>query len=263
MTDRTSRTRGELPQRGNPHQLSRRLHVFPAKSIQRFECATGGVDLFDVVRERRRRAKPDDPIFCADRSWDHAAETGYMKQIEDDFQALVTHVLNGKRAFDASERNIIAEFYGLWAARARWRNLTAQAIPLGPNVLGTRVDYSKDELERLEKHGVAGIRPDATLAMRHVSAIQIRLETDRCRESCRGCDWGVLTATDAEFCVPDVPSQGVIPVAPSTALALKNDNCVLTSQESGDINKTLSLSVREYLFAHDLSACPGISAGDE
>lgn len=251
-------TRGEKTQSGNPHQLSRRLHVFPAKSIERF-TRQGGVDLFDVRRRICRRARVNDVLFCADRSWNHGAESGFMKGIEDAFQVLVTDILNGKNMFNEDESDIIAEFYGLWAARVRWRYLASQDTPVGDDFLGTRVDYSKDELERLEKNHISAFRSDGTMAMRNISALCIRLEIDREREACSGRNWGVFTAKASEFCVPDVPSYGVIPVTPIIALALDNHSETLTPDEVADVNSKLNDNACEYLFARDFDKCPGLS----
>jgi len=251
------RSRGEKPQSGNPHQLSRRLHVYPAKSIERF-VQDGGVDLLDTVRNVRRRAPADDVQFSADRSWNHSAESGYMKKIEDAFQALTTQILRGRDTFDDQGDDVIAEFYGLWLARSNRRHLPTQYLPLGDDVVGMRVNYSKDDVERLEKHDITALRSDRTMAMRDVTALHIRLDIDTTRASCRGRGWGVLVARHGEFCVPDAPSLGVIPLTPTMVLALENYSDVLTSDEVAVINGSLFSNVRDYLFARDLAACPGL-----
>jgi hypothetical protein len=58
---RGRRSRSDAPQPGNPHGLSRRQHVFPVKSIHRFQ-QNGGVELYDLVRGKQRRARADDAI---------------------------------------------------------------------------------------------------------------------------------------------------------------------------------------------------------
>ena len=73
--------RSEKPQRGNLGLLALRQHVFPRKSIDRF--VEYGVDLFDIGRRRHRRAAPDDAMICTKRAWNHGAETGWTKVIDD------------------------------------------------------------------------------------------------------------------------------------------------------------------------------------
>jgi hypothetical protein len=105
-------SRSEKPERGNPPELVRRQHVLPRRSIKRFVEA-GGVDLVDLKRGRLRRAGVNDVMFCADRAWNNGAETGWMKEIEDAFQALVEEILStGRDTFIDAENEILAEFVG-------------------------------------------------------------------------------------------------------------------------------------------------------
>lgn len=80
--------RPEKTQRGNPHKLTLRQHVFPAASIARFVDGDNCVSLYDVLRRRVRPAAPNDDVFLAQRTWDHGSEAGFMKQIENAFQIL-------------------------------------------------------------------------------------------------------------------------------------------------------------------------------
>lgn len=107
------RSRSEKTQPGNPHQLTLRQHVFPARSIQRF-CENGGVDLIDLVRGLRRRAGPGDSILCADRARGHFAEAGWMKKIEDVFRAVAEQIiLDPPVQFSAEQAEAINEYFGL------------------------------------------------------------------------------------------------------------------------------------------------------
>ena len=146
--------RPERTQRRNPHELTVKPHVFPGKSIKRFTQG-GIVDFYDLVRGKRRPARSGDDAFCADRAWNHGAEHGFMKTIEDGFQALVDSLSSGTRAeFDDSQRNLISEFFGLWSARARWRRLPQQLIGPRTEIIGTRLDYTAEEarVARKKRH---------------------------------------------------------------------------------------------------------------
>lgn len=251
-------SRSEKPQRGNPHELVRRQHVFPAKSIERF-ARDGGVDLLDLKRSKVRRAGTTDIMFCADRAWNHGAETGWMKKIEDAFQSLVEdRLVVGGYAFTEAENEVVAEFFGLWRARARFRHLPKQTVK-HEGILGVRHEFTADELEKLEKNNISAFRADGSLAMRDVTAPLIRLDVDRTRDWCVGRQWGVFTAKSGEFCVPDVPSDGIIPLTPAVVLALDNDSDAISESEVGGINRALQSSAQDYLFARSLAACPGLS----
>jgi len=64
--------------------------------IERFTDSTGRVNLFDRSRNKVRMAAPSDDIFCAQRVWDQRAEAGFIKSIEDDFQALADEIAADK-----------------------------------------------------------------------------------------------------------------------------------------------------------------------
>jgi len=247
--------RSEKTQRGNPHQLTTRQHVYPRKSIERFGAA---VELMDLKRDRCRSAKPNDAIFCADRAWNHGAEHGFMKDIEDRFQPLATEVCAGTRhEFDELETEAVSEFYGLWLSRAKRRNLPYQTIR-SEGVMGASVDYGPDGLERLERNNIIAVRPDGSFAMRDLVAPSIRLDIDRIRNGIGSWSWGVFTALDGEFCVPDVPSCGFIPISPTILLSAGNPSSDVDLERTAMVNKLLSSGASDYVFARSLDACPGL-----
>jgi len=167
-------SRSDQPQRGNPHKLVRRQHVFPRRSIERF-AAAGGVELADLKRNRFRLASVDDVMFCADRAWNNGAEIGWMKEIEDAFQALAEEMLwTGRDTFTNAENETLAEFYGLWQERAMFRHPPTSLLK-DERILGVRVTYTADELELLEKNNISAFRSDGSLAVREVTAPLIRL----------------------------------------------------------------------------------------
>jgi hypothetical protein len=250
--------RPEKTQRGNPHELTVRQHVFPARSIARF-TEGGVVDLYDLIRGKGRPARPDDDAFCAARAWSHGAEHGFMKEIEDAFQKLVGPISPVDRPeFDRGQTEVISEFYGLWSARAQWRRLPQQTIKPSAEILGTRVDYTEDDLELLERNSIGAFRPDGSIAMRDIAAIRIRVDVDRTRDSMAGRQWGVLTAADGEFCVPDTPKLAIIPISPVMILAADGPSEPVDRLEVEHINRELRSGAREYVFARSLAACPGL-----
>lgn len=250
--------RPERTQRRNPHKLTVKPHIFPAKSIARF-AESGIVDFYDLVHSKRRPARPDDQIFCARRSWNHGAEHGFMKAIESAFQELVEPLAPGTKAeFDSSQSDLISEFFGLWSARAQWRQLPQQLIEPSTEIIGTRRDYTEDELELLEKNGISAFRPDGSIAMRDIVAMKVRLDVDRTRVAMSDRQWGVLTAADGEFCVPDRPKLALIPISPVIMFAADGPSETVDRFEVEGINRELIGGAHEYIFARSLAACPGL-----
>jgi hypothetical protein len=151
----------EKPQKGNPHELPVNQHVWPLKSVARFADGTGTVCLFDKVRHRERKAKPDDDVFCAKRVWDRRAEGGYMKGIEDAFQKLAEEIIAGTvTTIDATQKGTIDAFFALWRLRADYKTANGDAISV-KGVTGT--NWSKDQEEQFEKGHAYFIRQDSTM----------------------------------------------------------------------------------------------------
>ena len=110
----------EKVQKGNPHHLTIKQHIFPVKSIQRFCDDQGYIQIYNFAANKKHKIKPDDQIFCARRSWDQRAETGYMKQIEGEFQEIAERVLMNQmdHDFDETDKLKLNEFYALWRLRS-------------------------------------------------------------------------------------------------------------------------------------------------
>ena len=153
--------RYEPTQPGNPNELTHRQHVFPKRSIERF-YQDGRVDFVDLSRGKRRQARADEKMFCGERAWSHGAEHGFMKDIEDAFQALAEAIIvDPDVALDHEQTETLIRFYGLWAHRARNRRLPFQTIrPKSRNLLGVRIECTEDKLELLEKNNIIGTRPN-------------------------------------------------------------------------------------------------------
>ncbi|UZA66846.1 hypothetical protein [Pseudomonas viridiflava] len=169
----------EPPQKSNPHQLTTNQHTFPSASISRFANEKGAVQVLRKAYEKVFHARPADQIFCALRVWDHQAEGGFIKDIEDAFQALASFIVdNPAFRFDRQHFTVINEFYCLWNIRAQWKKSKRLANPSigdAPEVIGLRHHYTKDEHELLDAEGICCIRPDLTISSRALVAPSIRL----------------------------------------------------------------------------------------
>ncbi|WP_264595485.1 DUF4238 domain-containing protein [Sphingobium sp. B12D2B] len=181
-----------------------------------------------------------------------------MKRIEDAFQKLATTILAERHFdFDEAQCDVISEFYALWQARAERRHLPMQYVePAG--TLGMRHEHSADELEILEKNGYIAARPDGSFAMRDLMGTVIYLNVDRIRDALAAKRWGLIEPVDGEFCVPDVPQHGILPLTPTLALIANETSGRITEKNLADINRAMFGLCQEYLFARDLSRCPGL-----
>ena len=252
------RERPEPTQDGNPHELVRKQHVFPTRSISRFIGDGGCVELSDFRRGKRRRAKASDVFFLAERAWDQRAETGYMKRIEDAFQVLVDLILsNTSVVLDAAESEVVSDFFALWHCRALQRDLPSQFVT--PNGLAQGPELSKDQLEILEKNGYIAFRSDGRIAFRHLNGVSIQLGIDRMLDGpLKDARWGVIVPQSGEFCVPDFPQIGILPISPTAALALNHGSGIVTEANLAYINHLMNVMARNYIFARSFDACPGI-----
>jgi hypothetical protein len=242
------------PQKKNPHGFVIKQHVFPSVSIARFVNADGRVSLFDKLRNKRRFAKPDDIIFCARRAWDHRAETGYMKEIENNFQSLVSRIIDGGVSqIDQFDKAIIDRFYALWHIRSRQRSLPAIEIQ-AKGLLGTK--FTREQEENLEKNRYSFAREDGKFLAHQLNGVQIQVKVGKYAHSVLAtAKWGIIQAHDGEFIVPDIPNHHIIPITPTVCLFNPTSNGIITKQNVAEINRSVRAESKRYYFARDLSLC--------
>ncbi len=182
-----------------------------------------------------------------------------MKRIEDRFQKVANRILSSRHLdLNDQEFDAIAEFYSLWQARAEHRYLPEQDIKLEGAVSGMNV-LSMNERERLEKHGAFVIPGDGTFLMRDANSIIVTFSIYKHKAELPSVSWGLIEACDGEFCVPDKPTHGVLPLTPSLALRVGSPSGRITRDDLADLNRSMFECAKEYVFARDLAKCPGIS----
>ncbi|MEH2478701.1 hypothetical protein V1282_002058 [Nitrobacteraceae bacterium AZCC 2146] len=246
----------DKPQKGNPHRLVIRQHVFPSASIKRFANEAGSVYLADLNRNIGREAKPEDDIFCAKRAWHESVETGMFKRIEDRFQTLADFILErGISAVTQEQAVTISDFYALWYMRARRRSLSSRTIKLiGIHGGG---GLSLDQEEMLEKNGYVFARNDGEMPARHINGVRLQMHIQRyARQIIDNSQWGVVQSIEGEFIVPDRPEQTVIPLAPDIAMVSPAPCCLIRRDDLVKINQFSATNAVDYLFARSLSKCP-------
>lgn len=249
----------EKPQKGNPHQLTVNQHVFPVRSIERFTGEDKRVCVYLKSKNISFRVGPDHEIFCAKRTWDQRAESGYMKDIENKFQAIAEDILKGSiKEIGIEEARAINDFWILWYLRAEHRNK-----PLPDTVLnGIKGDptIDKDQQERLEKLHIGCICSDGTIPGRDITGMQMQLRLFAMREQLKEVKWGIIKSFEGEFIVPDTFARDskmvhILLLTPTCCLISPNQNTMVTVEVVKEINKLAVEYSQEYYFANDFSKC--------
>jgi len=245
----------EKTQRGNPHKLTIKQHIFPTRSIERFVSDDGVVKVYVKAADKIISARPDDQVFCAKRVWGHGTEVGYMKTVEDKFQALADSIIDEKIGYiGLREKEVVNEFFGLWNLRSYY-----DANPIGDQKLqGIPGDsLSIDDQEILEKNNIGFIKSDASILSRQMTGDQIIRNMISVRRQLSDAQWGILRSTQGEFIVPDNFSNArVVPLTPTMCLFSESDNAILNLAEIRGINRLATKTSRKYFFAKDFSKCP-------
>lgn len=246
----------EKPQKGNPHQLTICQHTFPSASIARFAGNDGRVEVYLSKQNKTVRLKPDDQVFCAKRVWDQRAESSFMKEIEDKYQSLAEAVVLGnKRNLNNEEQQIVTDMFAIWNIREH-----RKANPIPDQKIEGIIDvarhYSKDEQEILEKNHIGVIRPNLSMAGRHLAGSNIQLNLFLVREQMSDAQWGILKALEGQFVVPDNFSNArILPLTPTLCFFSQSHDDEIDKNEVMKINKLAMESSRDFYFAMDLNEC--------
>ena len=241
-------------QKGNPHQLTLRQHCFPKRSIDRFTNEYGKVYVHLIKPAKTVILNSDNRIFCAHRIWDERAESGFMKEIEDAYQDLADRVADDRliRRFSAKERQIVTNMYLLWNIGWFWKNqpLVDQKLK---GVTDVTPKYSIDQQEILEKAHTAIIRPDTSIAGRHIAGGKIQMNLINVRKSMKYVHWGILKSRDGHFVVPDnSANRFILPVTPEICLTNGEGYRIATKYGLSEMNEQSKQESKEYYFARNL-----------
>jgi hypothetical protein len=221
-----TKAKSEKPQKKNPHKLVLNQHVLPLTSIARFVGSNGYDPMFCAFLFMTKRGIKSDRLSLMRRAWDQRAEAGYMKDIEDAFQAIASKIIDGTvSTINAAENIIVNRFYALWYIRARLRTLDTQEIQLN-KVTGRNL--TQDEEERLEKNGILFIREGGKVPARQMNGIQIQRWIDAyTSDSLSAATWGIIQAQEGQFIVPDVSAHIIIPLTPTICLAANTPDGII------------------------------------
>lgn len=246
----------EKTQKGNPHQLTVCQHTFPAASIGRFANTDGCVEVYLVKQKKVVRLKPDDQLFCAKRVWDQRVESGFMKEIEDKYQLLAEEVVEGKRNLNKEEQQIVTDMFAIWNIREHRK---AHPIPEQKieGIIDVARHYTKNEMELLEKNHIASIRPDFSIAGRHLAGPSIQLNLFQVRKQMSDAQWGVLKAREEKFIAPDNFSNArILPLTPELCFFSQSHDDEIGKDEVIKINNLAIKTSRAFYFSRKLDECP-------
>jgi hypothetical protein len=241
-------------QPGNPHKLTLKQHVFPMASIRRFANARGKLHIWSVGDTKPHWTGPKDPILYGRRLWDERAEKGYMKDIEDEYQAVADKIVGGASSLTAAQVLVVTRFFALWTLRAQTpqNGVPEQVINL---VAGETLTL--DERERLEQLGCLYIRDDQTMPGRVLAGMQIQMQIDVICHQFQGRRWGIIRAVDGEFTCPDTFDRlAAIPVNPSICLYRGHSDTMISKQQVQAANQFARSVAKRYYMARDFAACP-------
>ena len=255
----------EKPQPGNPHQLTVNQHCFPRASIARFAGHDDRVDVRLMEHSKTIRAKPEDPVFCARRAWDQKAESGFMLEVESRYQDLAHEIASGRlrRRLEPDEQSVVTDMYGLW--NIRWR-YSSQPVPDQQleGVVALAHEYSKDDREQLEKHGVTAVKPDFSIPGRHFTGVHAHRNLAAVREEMQHVQWGIVKSRQGQFVVGDNSSNAhLLPVTPDRCLIDQPGYRTIQPADLSRLNRlAVETSTRHY-FARSFEECPGLDEAQE
>ena len=245
-------------QKGNPHFLTIKQHVFPVASLRRFADDGGEVSVLYRGRRQPEKVSPRRRGFYALRAWDQRSEAGYMRQIEDRFQALANRIVGGHRSLNESECKVVTDFYALWRHRAIARENQEPDVP----IRGFLPDnLSDDQREILEGNGYIVSNAAGAIPGRMMAGMRIQWRIRRVALELSGARWGVAEARKGEFVVPSHFGWAlIVPLTPRICLTAGwGDHTVLADGVRLLNRVALSMAFAVsggYLVAQDFSRCP-------
>jgi hypothetical protein len=247
--------RHEKTQRGNPHRLTINQHVLPRKSIERF-AENGMVQVNRLSNSEALLLSPDNPFFCAMRAWDQKAETVGSHSTENAFQAVVDAISTGHKETQIAKRDeAITGMYLLWKIRYLAKENRHEDVTIKGVTPDKNMDKNTEEI--LESKGYVFARSDGAMPGRFMAGIKILIGMDNHMLQMQGVRWGLLTASEGEFIVPDVAlTRWVMPVSPKHYLLANMPDRIASYGLVAEFNSMLVESAQKYYFARDLAVCP-------
>ncbi|MDA8152638.1 MAG: hypothetical protein M0003_07960 [Acidithiobacillus sp.] len=257
-------------QPGNPHQITKNQHIFPAKSIERF-CVNGAVDVWLITQGKKIRVNQRNAIFTGNRIWDHATERRSCG-VETEFQKLTVSCLDGERdSLNRDDCEIVSAFYGLLLSRQEVLDNPQVSVVIH-GVTGWDKSKYQDEIEYIESQGghtICQVGDVAIIDGRQMNGLSVFIGMDRFLLENPGLEWVIARAPSGmEFVVPDrfssnmngvLQHYAVIPIMPEIAFitpAVFPCRRSLAPAQIQSMNSIAKRISRVYYFASNLGAAP-------
>lgn len=247
----------EAPQKGNPHKLTVKQHVFPRRSIERFYDARNGIELYLAKQKKSIRALSTHDVFCARRAWSHRVESGFMADIERRYQEVADAIVQGGvSSITGLDQRAVCDMFSLWYVRWHWQD--SSRPDLKPKVERPEGrPLTIDAQEELEKAGVLFFRPDGTFPVRQAVGANIQLDQEELAYSMSSRPWGIVRAECGQFVVPDTyGSDAILPLGPTVVLAWDCPDKTITAEAVAAINRVAFARHKRYLFAESFADAP-------
>lgn len=247
--------RYEKTQKGNPHRLTTHQHIFPKRSIERFCNADGCVEVMQKGGSRLL-LKPNNPYFCAMRVWDQRAESGYMAEIESQFQRLADQIVaNEVTTLSQEMQKVVSDFYLLWHLRQHYAQSPIHDMQV--NGISIPESLSKDEQELLEARHSLFMLSNGAMPGRQLTGIHIQRNMDMWQAQMADVQWGILRTDGEQWLVPDCATEVmVVPITPTICLMRGVRNKKLSVEQVAVMNAKLIRGCERFYFVSDMSLCP-------
>lgn len=246
----------QATQKGNPHRLTLKQHVFPRRSIERYYGTTGGVDLYLPKQQKRIRALATHDVFYAKRAWSHRIESGFMADIERRYQEVAESIVQGqKTTIPAADHQAITDMFALWRVRWHWQDSDRPDLKM--KMHSPERTLSLAQQEELEKAGVLFFKSDGTFPVRQAVGVRIHLDQEELAHQMAGRPWGVVRAERGRFVVPDTYGvDAILPLSPTAVLAWDYPDKTIPVEAVAAINRVAFARHRRYLFAECFTDTP-------
>lgn len=230
-------------------------HVFPAKSIERFCCSSGQVQVRRLKSENTFPAGPKNNIFCVKRVWDQRSEQGYGKKIEDNFQSLIEYVLNNNLEYLPPEGHKIASvFYVLWCLRSKIESYDELAEG---NLVGvTGSELTDEQKKNVEFSHSIYIEEGGVVPKHFKRGLTMQMVIDQFISRNPNLKWSICNSNTLEFVVSDNPEgEFIVPITPTKCLICGFDITMFSYEQILSLNFKAIARSKEYYFARNLGAC--------
>jgi hypothetical protein len=200
----------------------------------------------------------DNQLFCIERLWDQRAEAGYMKKIEDEFQALVNEPEAGRVGpLSPGEHRSVTRFWGLW----HWRNhfIDSPLEDIRMNGVGGQ-SLTLDQKVILESRWYAFAEGEGTLAAGVMTGLHIQIAIDHYEMADGGRRWSVLRSQNLPLVIGDRPGSLLsIPASPRLLLAADHSDGELTVSGAFQANQAALAFSRNFAVIGRAYALKGVN----